>query len=144
MNVAFFLVPKMNVAYLYEDQTLRQGLEKMRAHGYTAIPVLSRDNVYMGTVSEGDFLWYLVEKHLGMPPEERPETKNACVRDVMRPDRNPPVQITATIEELVHRAEKQNFIPVVDDRNMFIGIVTRKDIIHYYYTAGREREKTAT
>ena len=146
MNVAFFLVPKMNVAYLYEDQTLRQGLEKMRAHGYTAIPVLSRDNVYMGTVSEGDFLWYLVEKNLSFPLEELtlPEGKTACVRDVMRPDRNPPVQITATIEELVHRAEKQNFIPVVDDRNMFIGIVTRKDIIHYYYTAGRERENAAT
>ena len=142
MNVAFFLVPKMNVAYLYEDQTLRQALEKMRAHGYTAIPVLNRDNVYMGTVSEGDFLWYLVEKDLSTPPEELslPEGKSACVRDVMRPDRNPPVLITATIEELVRRAENQNFIPVVDDRNMFIGIVTRKDIIHYYYTQQLKKE----
>lgn len=134
LNVAFFLVPKINVAYIYEDFTIRQGLEKMRAHGYTAIPVLNRDNLYVGTVSEGDFLWYLVGRKLSMPDMDQPlpDAKTACIRDIMNPSRNPSVQITASIEELVHRAENQNFIPVVDDRNMFIGIVTRKDIIHYY------------
>ena len=143
MNVAFFLVPKLHVAYLYEDFTLRQGLEKMKAHGYTAIPVLTRDNMYVGTVSEGDFLWYLVGKDLSGAPEDiqLPDGKVACVRDIMRPDRNPPVLITASLEELIHRAENQNFIPVVDDRNMFIGIVTRKDIIHYYTATAAIRDR---
>ena len=60
MNIAYFLLPKNRVAYLYDDYTFRQGLEKMRHHGYTAIPVISRDGKYVGTVSEGDFLWRLL------------------------------------------------------------------------------------
>ena len=60
MNIAYFLLPRKRVAYLYDDYTFRQGLEKMRHHGYTAIPVISRDGKYVGTVSEGDFLWRLV------------------------------------------------------------------------------------
>ena len=63
MNIAYLLVPKQNVAYLYDDFTLRQALEKMRSHGYR-IPVINRDNQYVGTVSEGDFLWYLVDDRL--------------------------------------------------------------------------------
>ena len=59
MNIAYFLLPKSNVAYLYDDYTFRQGLEKMRYHGYTAIPVITRNGTYVGTVSEGDFLWQL-------------------------------------------------------------------------------------
>ena len=62
MNIAYFLLPKHSVAYLYDDCTFRQGLEKMRHHGYTAIPVISRDGKYVGTVSEGDFLWQLLSK----------------------------------------------------------------------------------
>ena len=60
MNILSLLMPKTLVAYIEEDDTIRQGLEKMRAHGYTAIPVLSKDGHYMGTVSEGDFLWHML------------------------------------------------------------------------------------
>ena len=42
MNVITLLTPKAQVAYLYDDFTIRQGLEKLRIHGYTAIPVLDR------------------------------------------------------------------------------------------------------
>ena len=43
MNIAYFLLPKSRIAYLYDDFTIRQGLEKMRNRGYTAIPVITRD-----------------------------------------------------------------------------------------------------
>ena len=35
MNVLFFLRPKVSTAYIYYDNTLRQGLEKLRHYGYT-------------------------------------------------------------------------------------------------------------
>ena len=135
MNVAFFLVPKAEVAYVYEKDLLPQALERMKTSGYTAIPVLTEDNLYVGSVSEGDFLWHFLQKP-GLPP--LPEGDRTCVRDIMRPDRNPPVQITAGIPELLRRAEGQNFIPVVDDRNVFIGIVRRSEIIHYYTADPKE------
>jgi predicted transcriptional regulator len=35
------------------------------------------------------------------------------------------------MDEMMMRAMDQNFIPVVDDRDYFIGIITRKDIMRY-------------
>lgn len=38
MNIAFFLIPKKEVAYLPIKCTMRQALEKMEYHKYTASP----------------------------------------------------------------------------------------------------------
>lgn len=134
MNAAFFLTPKANVAYLYEDFTLRQALEKMRAHGYRAIPVLSRDHQYIGTVTEGDFLWYLVGDQIKSAADglTLPPPGEVHLSDILLTRPNPAMLITATTDELLQHAEQQNFVPIVDDRNAFIGIVTRKDIIRYF------------
>ncbi len=128
MNVIMLLKPKETVKYIYDKNTLRQGLEKMRAHGYTAIPVISEDGKYMGTVSEGDFLYYIVDMDTkGMKSQEK-----YYVRDIMRKDFNPAVKINVTMDKLLQRAMNQNFIPVTDDRGTFIGIVTRQDIIKHF------------
>ena len=125
MNVISLLTPKTNVAWLYEDWTIRQGLEKLRFHGYTAIPVLAKDGSYVGTVIEGDFLWCLLDQGSGdiQTQEKQP------LRRVIRPGFNPAVRIDVALEELVERALRQSFIPVVDDRGAFVGIVTRQNII---------------
>ena len=133
MNIAYFLLPKSRVAYLYDDYTFRQGLEKMRHHGYTAIPVITRDGRYAGTVSEGDFLWQLLNE----VPEERKvcsmkDLEQLRIRDILQKDTYPPVRITVSMEEMLNSAMNQNFIPVVDDLGNFNGIVTRKDIIRYF------------
>ena len=129
MNVLNLLKPKETVKYIYASNTLRQGLEKMKAHGYTAIPVITRDDgKYVGTVSEGDFLYFIIDnKSEGMKGQER-----FCVSDILRSDFNPAVRIDVTMDELLKRSMQQNFIPVTDDYNTFIGIVTRRDIIKYF------------
>ena len=141
MNILFFLKPKSTVAYLYEDNSLRQGIEKIRAHYYTAIPVLSRTGEYIGTVSEGDFLWHMIDNDsFGIREQEE-----YLVSDIIRPDWNPPVRISATMDDLLFRVMEQNFVPVVDDRNLFVGIITRKDVMKYYYARkknGRGEENT--
>ena len=134
MNIAYFLIPKSSVAYLYDDFTFRQGLEKMRHHGYTAIPVISRDGQYVGTVSEGDFLWRILEVN---QDDQRAfsmrEMEQLHICDIIRSDHHyPSVRTTVSMDDLLTSAMNQNFIPVVDDYNCFIGIVTRKDIIRYF------------
>ena len=126
MNIAYFLLPKARVAHVYDDNTFRQGLEKMRHHGYTAIPVISRTGQYVGTVSEGDFLWKLLDTN---DPSMK-KAEELRVRDVIG-SKYPAVRITVTMDALLESAMNQNFIPVVDDLDKFIGIVTRREIIGY-------------
>ena len=131
VNIAYFLHPKGQVAFLYDDYTFRQGLEKMKHHGYTAIPVISRSGQYVGTVSEGNFLWRLVQEEDDVSLTMK-ELEQLHVRDILDTSAYPPVRITVTMDELLDSATKQNFIPVVDDSGSFIGIVTRKEIIRYF------------
>ena len=133
MNIAYFLLPKNRVAYLYDDYTFRQGLEKMRYHGYTAIPVISRSGKYVGTISEGDFLWQILSNDAeSRQIRSMKELEQLHIRDLLRGNNYPPVRITVSMEELLSNAMNQNFIPVVDDLGNFTGIVTRKDIIRYF------------
>ncbi len=132
MNIAYFLLPKNEVAYLYDDYTFRQGLEKMRRNGYSAIPVISRSGKYIGTVSEGDFLWHLLETAPeAITVHSMKDMEQLRIRDILREDTYPPVRITVTMDELLESATHQNFIPVVDDLENFVGIVIRQDIIRY-------------
>ena len=132
MNIAYFLLPKNRAAFLYDDCTFRQGLEKMRHHGYKVIPVITREGRYVGTVSEGDFLWRLLSAEQA-PIFERTmrDLERLPVREILHSDGYPSVGITASMEELLTSAMNQNFIPVVDDAGIFIGLVTRKEIIRY-------------
>ena len=43
MNILFFLTPKSDVAYIFEDETLRQTVEKMEHRKFSCIPLLSMD-----------------------------------------------------------------------------------------------------
>ncbi len=139
MNIAFLLKPKSQVAYLTEGSSFRQGLEKLRRHGYTAIPVISKDGIYLGCISEGDFLWNI----MSMGSLETRDMEQARIDGIISTDRMPPVRVTATVEELANRALDQNFVPVVDDRNMFMGIVTRRAILSYCLEQGLVAEDDA-
>ncbi|HIS24962.1 MAG TPA: CBS domain-containing protein [Candidatus Faeciplasma gallinarum] len=134
MNIAFFLTLKKDVAYLYDDYTIRQSLEKMKFHGYSSIPVISRTGEYVSTVTEGDFLWYMLDQSVleedgGVSIYDAEDLR---LRDILRKNRVTAVRITATMDELYELAMNQNFVPVTDDEGIFIGIVTRKNIIKYF------------
>lgn len=133
-NIIFLLTAKAFVAFLDESSTLRQGLEKMKHHGYTAMPVVAKDGTYVGTVSEGDFLWHVLDQEL-YSMEAREEVP---LSEILRRGWNPAVNIHVPMDEMLLRSMDQNFVPVVDDRGKFIGIITRKNIIKYYYEAERE------
>ncbi|MBQ9064778.1 MAG: CBS domain-containing protein [Blautia sp.] len=130
MNILFFLTPKSEVAYIYENDTFRQTLEKMEARKYSCIPMLSEDGKYTGTISEGDLLWGLRHLNLGSISD----TEEVSIMAIPRRATYKPVKASANIEDLLDCAINQNFVPVVDDMGFFIGIVTRKDIMKYGYS----------
>ncbi|GIO32813.1 MULTISPECIES: CBS domain-containing protein [Paenibacillus] len=128
MNIAFFLLPKQEVVTVTTDSTLRQTLEKMEYHRYTAVPILGKDGIYAGTVTEGDLLWHM--KNSGGKINFENASK-FLLKDVPLKMNNKPVSIDANMEDLINLAKVQNFVPVVDDMNRFIGIVRRSQIIEY-------------
>ena len=132
MNIAFLLKPKSQVAHLVEGSSFRQGMEKLRRHGYTAIPVISKDGRYLGCISEGDFLWNI----MSLGSLETHDLEQARIDDSISEDRMPPGRVTANAEELLTRALEQNFVPVVDDRDIFVGIITRRAILSYCIEQG--------
>ena len=126
-NILFFLTPKALCVYLYDDFTLRQALEKMEVAGYAALPILTRTGEYRGTITEGDVLWAMKNLcGLNLKQAER-----IRIMDISRRRDNLPVPVNTSMHELVERAQTQNFVPVVDDKDTFIGIVTRSSIIKY-------------
>lgn len=127
MNVPMLLSPKSEVRFLLDSYSLRQGLETMRAHGYTALPVIDKDGKYVGSVNEGDFLWYIVDSDIHGDIVRSLESRR--IREIIRPTLAPPVNIDADMDTLVGRSMAQNFVPVIDDRGTFIGIVTRRSVI---------------
>ncbi|MGN0394266.1 MAG: CBS domain-containing protein [Coprococcus sp.] len=129
MNILFFLTPKSEVAYIEDSYSLRQILEKMEKHRYSAIPILTKDGEYVGTITEGDILWHC--KKTGMSGIVNAESVH--LDEIPKKFEYASVSINSNMEDLIARAMAQNFVPVVDDQNKFIGIVTRKDIISYCY-----------
>ena len=129
MNIAFFLTPKNKVVYEKPSSTMRQALERMEYHRYSAVPLVSETGIYVGTLTEGDLLW----KIKNTPNLSFNETSKILIEDIPRHICNKAVSINSDIESLISLAKDQNFIPVVDDNNVFIGIIKRSDIITYCY-----------
>ena len=129
MNILFFLTPKSEVAHIYEDDTVRQALDKMEGFRYSTIPLLSKDGTYVGTITEGDLLWGIRKEY----QMNFKEAENAPIASIPRRVDYKPVSVECKMEDLIDRALNQNFVPVIDDKKIFIGIVTRKDIIRFCY-----------
>ena len=132
MNIASFLSPKEEVTFLRDDMTIRQGLEKMKRYGYTAVPVIDAEDRYVGVVSEGDFLWNILSHNSELDTITMKSLEKLSVRDIIQSGKIRPVCIDTNMEELLGQAQMQNFVPVIDDRNVFIGIIPRSEIIKYF------------
>ena len=126
-NILFFLKPKAMCAFLQDDYTIRQALEKMESAGYAALPILNKRGEYRGSLSEGDLLWAL--KNMCYMDMRQAEAHR--IMEIARRKDHVPVRVTTTMQDLVERASAQNFVPVVDDKDAFIGIITRRAIIKY-------------
>jgi CBS domain-containing protein len=127
MNIAFFLIPKKEIVFLSDDSTMRQALERMEYHQYTAVPVLNNEGKYVGTITEGDLLWKL-KNTTGLTFDT---THKVPLKDIPQRIKNETVRIDAQIEDLVSLAVFQNFVPVIDDNGVFVGIIRRREIIDY-------------
>ena len=128
MNILFFIITKEKVHYVNESFSLRQVLEKMDNCGYSSVPILNNSGEYLGTITEGDILRFIkIHNDLTLKKSEKISLKEIEIRREVKS-----IKVYSNIEDLLEISLDQNFVPVVDDMNHFIGIITRRSIISYF------------
>ena len=70
-------------------------------------------------------------------------TNKISIRDVKRHTKSKTVSINSNIVDLISLVKSQNFVPVVDDDGIFIGIIKRSDIINYCADVLLEEDKVS-
>jgi len=137
MNIMRFVVPKSLVQFITAESTVRQAFEKMRYHRYNAIPVIDSEGKYVGTLRNDDILAYFLNN--GNFDSRMAETDS--VMDIIDGNYAPAVYHNASMSELIEMVKEHNFVPVVDDRGCFIGIILRRDILNFLLKYYNEFEK---
>ena len=128
------MIPKSLVEYITVDSTVRQAIEKMHFHKYTAIPVLNADGKYIGTLRNDDLLSYLWKG--GNCDKESAEM--IPISELLSTSYSKPLPHSASIKDVVEGVKEHNFVPIVDDRGCFIGIILRREILNYLYDNFKE------
>lgn len=137
MNIMRFVVPKSLVEHVNSDSTIRQAFEKMRFHRYVAIPVIDGEGKYIGTLRNDDIFAYFLDKSdfdTRLAERER-------VTEIIDSAYSPPLYHDASMDDLIERVGEHNFVPVVDDRGCFIGIILRRDILNFLFKHYSKYEK---
>ena len=127
MNLFNYFTPKSETFYLNANSTIRQALEKYDSHKFSVVPLIDCNGMYVSTVSEGDILRYIKSKanfditaaeHTYISEIEKYRPYKACHTGV-------------SAERVIELALEQNFVPLIDDRGAYIGIIKRKTILEY-------------
>lgn len=127
-NILSLLTPKASLVYLTKDMTIRQAFEKMRIHRYTAIPIIDKkDGKYVGSIATGDLLYNLVDEN----NTSIKELENKKITKIVRKSFMPAMKVDMSMDELIRLITIQNYVPIVDDRNILMGIVTRSSLMKY-------------
>jgi CBS domain-containing protein len=129
MNIISFIKPKNEVILLYDDMTVEETLEIMEKYRFSTIPIITRDGSYVGTLSEGDLLWEI--KNIDCYQIDKARTR--LISKVKRLRDYGAINYNSSINMLIAKAADENFVPIVDDSNQFIGIVTRKTLLNYFF-----------
>ena len=137
MNILFFIITKDKTQFVLSSFSLRQTLEKMESCGYTSLPIINDKGEYIATITEGDILRYVKKNNdLTLKSSEKVNVLDVNIKKVVKS-----IKIYSNMEDLIDIALDQNFVPVVDDSNIFIGIITRRAIISYFANEIKLKEK---
>lgn len=125
MNIISILKPKNTVTYVFDTDPLDKVLSVIRESGFATIPVIDKTGKYVGTISEGDMLWHIDKSGID-------GLKHSKASDIVNKKRNPPVKDMVNNKILIDSLKSQNFLCMIDDRDCFIGIITRKEVLKYF------------
>ena len=134
MNIFKILTPKSQTEFIEYDSTIRQALETFDFHKFSVVPLIDKEGKYVSTLSEGDILRY-IKNEANFDIEIAESVKIDTIEKYRSYEA---ITIDSTMDEILKLAVNQNFVPIIDDRGMYIGIIKRKDILEYYIKANKD------
>ena len=126
-SILRFMIPKSLVQYITDKSTVRQALEKMSFHRYTAIPVLDSEGKYIATLRNDDIFNYFLKNG----SFDKVMAEDTPITEILNPSYSKPLLHSTVMSELIESVKEHNFVPIVDDRGCFIGIVLRREVLNY-------------
>ncbi|HAE62000.1 MAG TPA: CBS domain-containing protein [Eubacteriaceae bacterium] len=126
-SILFLLVPKKDVVFLPLKCSVKFALDIMESNGYSAIPIINEKGKYAGTLTEGDLLWEFKSN----PQMDFENCSRFTIRDIKRRRKVESAGINESLEVIIELSKSQNFVPITDDDGVFIGIITRQEVIDY-------------
>ncbi|MCQ2512849.1 MAG: CBS domain-containing protein [Lachnospiraceae bacterium] len=127
MNILACLTPKSDVDYITDEATLFKAMQTMLNRNFSAIPIINKKGRYVGTITAADILGCIKENFdLSLK-----ESANFPIRNVRRTRDYKAIGVNTLMEGILEKAVDQNFVPVVDDEDNFIGILTRTEIMRW-------------
>lgn len=127
MNLFNYFTPKSETYYIMANSTIRQALEKFDVHKFSIVPIIDRSGIYVSTVSEGDILRYIKNE----ADFDINVAENTLISDIEKYRPYKACSTNVSAEAVINLAMEQNFVPLVDDRGAYIGIIKRKTILEY-------------
>ena len=134
MNIFPYLTPKNNTYYIVDNISVRQAIEKFDFYKFSVVPVIDENGKYINSISEGDLLCFIKNNN----PISLKDLEKIPLFEVPRYRTYECLSISSTFDEILNLSLNQNFIPIIDDRGMFIGIIIRKDIIKHLLELTKE------
>ncbi|HJG05974.1 cyclic-di-AMP-binding protein CbpB [Ligilactobacillus agilis] len=119
-----YLIPAEIVANVSETNNLNHALLVLTKVKYAKIPVLDKEQRVTGLLS----LAMITETMLGLNGIDPSRLNRMTVKEIMQTD-FPKIQAPYDVEEILHLLVDQPFLTVVDQAGVFLGIITRREIM---------------
>lgn len=126
-SIMSVFTPKSMTAFLYDNMSVRQAIELFDVHKYSVLPLVDNEGHFVGTLSEGDLLRFI--KNVAKYDVKIAE--KTYIKDIERYRQYRSLKVDSLLNEFFSLSLEQNFIPVTDDKEIYIGIIKRKEIIKY-------------
>ncbi|TWS94870.1 cyclic-di-AMP-binding protein CbpB [Streptococcus sp. sy018] len=117
-----YLTPEEELALFIDTHNVGHVLLLLSNNGFSRVPVMTKDKIYVGTISMSDIIHYQKEHELS-------EIEMADLNIGLMVNKElPTVALNANLTEVMHKLVDASFLPVLQD-HILVGIITRKSIL---------------
>lgn len=118
-----YLIPETDLAIVIDTHNIDHVRLLLGHNGYSRVPVITKEKRYVGTISLSDLMSYQEKNFLTdweMSRIDVGEMANTIIEGVLT---------TSSLTEIMHKLVEYPFLPVVNNDERFVGIITRKSIL---------------